>query len=170
MTAKRFEFEGDLYIGPRGGYYIDFPYDVQKEFGTRKQVKVKVWYNGQPERKSLLPKGDGTHWLSVAQSVRMAIGKGDGDRVSVVLEQDLDPRTVELPEELEWLLDDDPAMKEVFLRQTYFTQKFFTDWLNQTKDPDTRVNRINRIFEWLRFHKSRRSAKPFKEDETDTDQ
>jgi len=42
-SIQRYEFTGDLYQGPRGGYYIDFPFDVEKEFGTKKQVKVKSY-------------------------------------------------------------------------------------------------------------------------------
>ncbi len=164
-NIKRYEFTGELYQGARGGYYIDFPFDVRKEFGTKKQVKVKVWFDGHPERKSLLPKGDGTHWLSVAYEVRMAIGKSDGDRINVAVEEDLEPRTVDLPEDLEWLLEDDPVMKRIFLNQSYYTQKFFTDWIGQTRDPDIRVKRINRIFEWLQQHRNSTAASSFMKDE-----
>ncbi len=153
---KQYEFTGDLYRGPRGGYYIDFPYDAYLEFGTRKQVKVKIWFDGHFVRKSLLPKGNGEYWLSVSMDVRTVIGKGDGDKVQVVVEQDLESRNVEIPEELDWLLENEPDMKEVFLRHSYHTRKFFCDWVNGASGPDTRVNRINRIFDWLRRHQSGR--------------
>ncbi len=152
--AGRFEFEGDIYLGPRGGYYVDFPFDAEKVFGTKKSIKVKAWINGYFLRKSLLPKGDGSHWLSVSTDIRAAIGKGDGDRVSVVVEQDTEPRTVDLPEDLKWLLDNEPDLMTLFLAQGYYTQKFFSDWICQSKDPDTRVNRINHLFYRLRQQKA----------------
>lgn len=166
-SNKRFEFTGELYQGPRGGYYIDFPFDVQKEFGIKKQVRVKVWFDGHPVRKSLLPKGNGTYWLSVSKEVRRATGKSDGDNIEVVVEADREPRTVDLPEDLDWLLDDDPGMKQLFLGQSYYNQRFFTDWLCQTGDPDTRVNRINRIFEWLQRHRTGKNILPFRKEEMD---
>ena len=150
--SKRYEFTGELFQGPRGGYYIDFPFDVLKEFGTRKQIKVKIWFDGLPERKSILPKGDGTFWLSVSYDIRTTIGKEDGDKVTVIVEPDLEPRTVELPEDLEWLLDNEPEIKEVFQQQSYSNRKFFCNWIQQSSTPDIRVNRINRVFEWLNRH------------------
>jgi hypothetical protein len=151
---KRYEFTGELFQGPRGGFYIDFPFDVEKEFGTKKQVKVKIWFDGHLVRKSLLPKGDGKHWLSVSMDIRAAIGKGDGDMVTVVVEADKEPRIVQPPEDLEWLLDNDPEMKEVFSRQSYNTLKFFCNWVSQATNPGIRVNRINQVFEWLERNKS----------------
>jgi hypothetical protein len=160
----KYEFQGELFQGPRGGYYINFPYDAGKEFGTKKQIKVKVWFDGHLERKCLLPKGDGTHWISVAYAVRMAIAKTDGDMVSVVIEKDDDPRIVTLPEEFEWLLDNEPELKSIFQKQGYFNQKFFCDWIIQAKDPDIRVHRINRIFEWLQRHHSGKTSTPLPND------
>ena len=153
-SPQRYTFTGDLYQGPRGGYYIDFPWDVEKEFGTKKQVKVKIWFDGHLVRKSLLPRGEGRHWLSVSMDIRAAIGKGDGDPVSVVVEQDTEPRTVPPPEDLEWLLDNEPDLKEVYMRQSYNSQKFFCDWISQAIKPDIRVNRINQVLYWLERHRS----------------
>lgn len=158
---KRYEFTGELYLGPRSSHYIDFPFDAEEAFGTKKQVKVKVWFDGYPERKSLLPKGGGKHWLTVGGHVCQAIGKGDGDKVAVVVEFDDEPRIVTLPEELEWLLDNEPEIREVFMNQGYSNRKFFCDWIVQAKDPGTRVNRINHIFDWLRRHSTGKKVSPF---------
>ena len=146
---KQFKYEGELFRGPNGAYYIDFPFDVFAEFGTRKQTPVKVWFEGHYERKSLLPKGGGKHWLTVSASVRHVIGKSDGDKVTVVVEQDTDPRTVDLPEDVQWLFDNEPDMKARFEKQGYSNQKFFTGWIVSASDPDSRVNRINKLFEYL---------------------
>ena len=109
---KQVSYKGELYRGPHGAYYIDFPFDVFQEFGTSGQVPVKVWFDGYYDRKSLLPKGGGKHWLTVSTTVRNTIGKSDGDVVSVLVEQDTDPRTFALPEYLQWLLDNEPELKE----------------------------------------------------------
>lgn len=146
---KQYKYEGEIYRGPNGAFYIDFPFDVYTEFGTRKQAPVKVWFDDHYERKSLLPKGGGKHWLTVSSTLRKVIGKSEGDIVAVVVELDTDPRTVDLPEELQWLLDNEPDIKERFLRMGYSNQKFFAEWIVATADPDSRVNRINKLFEYL---------------------
>lgn len=130
--------------------YIDFPYDAVREFGTAGKIKIKAWIDGQMVRKSLVPKGNGVHRLAVTMDVRMAIGKGDGDTVDIELEADNEPRIVPLPDDLEWLLDNEPDMKALFLKQAYSTQLFFANWIAQTKDPDARVARINHLFYRLR--------------------
>ena len=165
----KYQFEGELIHGPRGGYYINFPFDTGKEFGTKKPIRVKVWFDGHPERKSLLPKGDGTHWISIAYNVRMALAKSDEDMVSVVIEKDDEPRIVPLPEEFEWLLDNEPELKLVFQKQSYYSRKFFCDWIIQANNPDVRVIRINRIFEWLQHHRSGKTVAPFKDDTAPVD-
>jgi hypothetical protein len=147
---KRYSFSGEMYQNKDKLVYIDFPYDAVREFGTAGKIKIKAWIDGQMVRKSLVPKGQGTHRLAVTMDVRMAIGKGDGDTVDIELEADNEPRIVPLPEDLEWLLDNEPDMKALFLKQAYSTQLFFANWIAQTKDPDARVARINHLFYRLR--------------------
>ncbi len=148
-NPRQFKFNGEIFRTAQGGYYIDFPFDVFEAFGTRKQAPVKVWFDGYFERKSLLPKGGGKHWLTLSSTVRNAIGKSDGDTVNVLLQLDTDPRTVDLPDDLRWLFDNDPDIKERFMKMGYSNQKFFVDWICATSDPDSRVNRINKLFEYL---------------------
>jgi hypothetical protein len=147
---KRYSFSGEMYQNKDKLVYIDFPYDAVREFGTAGKIKIKAWIDGQMVRKSLVPKGNGVHRLAVTMDVRMAIGKGDGDTVDIELEADNEPRIVPLPEDLEWLLDNEPDMKALFLKQAYSTQLFFANWIAQTKDPDARVARINHLFYRLR--------------------
>jgi len=147
---KKYRFNGELFRHEDGIYYVVFPYNAQEEFGSTGKIKIKAQIDGQMVRKSLVPKGQGTHWLAVTMDVRMAIGKGDGDTVDIELEADNEPRIVPLPEDLEWLLDNEPDMKALFLKQAYSTQLFFATWIAQTKDPDARVARINHLFYRLR--------------------
>ena len=167
-TDAKLEYTAEIFIGPQGGYYIDFPYDAMELFGTRSKVKIKVWIDGYYQRKSLIPKGDGSHLILVNMEARAAIGKNDGDKVSVVVEHDTEPRTVDIPEELQWLLDNEPDLKAEFEKLPYSARKFYVYWIMETKDPDKKVKRINRVFEVLHERKSGKRTRTT-EEETETE-
>lgn len=88
MTSRDFEA---VLVRPEGTgtwTYLVIPFDTTKEFGTKSQVRVKGTVDGHPYRSTLLPTGDGGHFLVVKSEIRKAIVKEAGETVNVTIEPD----------------------------------------------------------------------------------
>lgn len=156
MTQK-FEYKTILIKGNQNTVYAEFPFDSVAEFGSRRPVRVKVTFDGQLYSMSLLPNGKGGHWLHVRKEIRVAIGKEEGDSISVTIEIDNSPKTVEIPEYLQWLLDDDSTIAKYFEKLPFSAKKFWIAYIQEPKNDDIKVQRINRLFEYLREHYSKKN-------------
>ena len=137
FRAKLARFEG---IGT--WTYVKIPFDVEKHFGKGGQVKVKGTVNGADFRSSLMPDGDGQHFLVVPKSIRDRAKVKVGDRVTVVVESDAGPRFIEAPPDLAKALGKNKTAKAVWDEFAYSHKKAYVDWIVAAKKAETRVRRI----------------------------
>lgn len=91
---KEYEFDAALLKHEdMNAAFIEFPYDVEKEFGTKGRVKVYVTFDGVEYRGSLVKMGHHCHILGVTQKIRKEINKNPGDTVQVILKKDIEPNS-----------------------------------------------------------------------------
>jgi Bacteriocin-protection, YdeI or OmpD-Associated/Domain of unknown function (DUF1905) len=150
---KQYKFKGTIESveGPsgRGGACVLFPYDVEKEFGTRGQVPVKVSFDGAPYTGTMVKYGKPQHMLPMLKAIREKIGKGPGDTVDVVVERDESVRTVEVPAEFEKLLKKEKLLA-VFEKLSYTHRKEYCRWIVEAKKEETRQARLAKSVTMLR--------------------
>jgi hypothetical protein len=102
--------------------------------------------NGYTFRTTLFTMG-GRALLGVNREARDGAGVEAGQEVSVELERDGEPRTVEVPRDLSATLEADPAVHETFDGLSYTHRKEYVRWIEDAKRGETRTRRIAKSIE-----------------------
>lgn len=126
-----------------GWSYIIIPVSQAKKLapGTRQTFRVKGSIDSYVLNKtSLLPMGDGSFMLPVNGTIRKAIGKESGDKVTMILE--VDKRKLELSKDLMASLGDEPAALEHFKSLPMSHQQYFSKWIESARTVETKTKRI----------------------------
>ena len=91
--AATYRFTAVIHAVPqRGGAYIEFPYDIRKEFGLGR-VKVRATFDGIPYEGSIVnmglknPDGSIRYMIGMLKSIREQLGKSEGDEVDVTVRE-----------------------------------------------------------------------------------
>lgn len=84
---KVYEFDAVIQKVPDiDGAYVEFPYDVRKEFG-KGRVKVSATFDGYPYEGSLVRMGTPCHIIGIRREIRAKIKKQAGDLVQVTIRE-----------------------------------------------------------------------------------
>lgn len=134
--------------------FVKFPFDTEKLFGTKGQVKIVATFDGIAEyRGSLANMGQGCHVLGLTKEIRKKINKNFGDKVNVELIRDLQERTVVIPNDAQALLDANRDAKDFFDTLSYTNRKEFIVWIESAKKDETRAKRLAEFFVKLKNKK-----------------
>jgi hypothetical protein len=91
MNNKIYEFEAEIKRAPdMDAAYIEFPYDLKKEFG-KGRVKVYAEFDNEPYNGSIvnmgIKKSDGSicYIIGIRKDIRQKINKQPGDKIKVTI-------------------------------------------------------------------------------------
>ena len=136
--------------GPGGGWtHVLVPFDVFQVFGSRGRIAVAGTLNGVAYRSSIMPEGDGTHYLNITKALMKAAGVKPGDQVTMTMAIDRAERIVDVPEQLTAALKASPAARSIFEALAYSHRKQYADWIASAKREETRHARALKAVERL---------------------
>jgi len=146
---KEYRFKATIEGAGGNGAYVLFPYDTEKEFGTRARIRVIATFDGIVYDGSLVKYGLPQHMLPVLKNIREQISKGPGDTVDVVLRRDDSVRTVEVPPEFEKRMKKERVLA-AFEKLSYTHRKEYCRWITEAKKEETRRARITKAVAMLK--------------------
>ena len=136
--AERFE----AVVGSEGnGTFIEVPLDVPAVFG-RVRARVRVTVNGWTWRSTVMRYGE-RYYLPVNARNREGAGVAAGDRVTVSLELDAQPRDVAVPADLADALGA-AGLREAWDASSYSHRREWVEAIEEAKRPETRTRRVGR--------------------------
>lgn len=133
--------------GSSGGAYVTIPFDLEEVFG-KKRMKARVTFDGELYRGTIGRYG-GTYMVIVRKDIREAIGKEPGDEVEVTIEEDTEPRVVEVPADVKAALAAEPEAEAFFDDLSFTHKKEYVQWVEEAKREETRERRIGKMIEML---------------------
>jgi acetyl-CoA carboxylase beta subunit len=130
--------------------FVEFPFEVEKLFGSKGQIKIKAIFDNKVEyRGSLAKMGHHCHCLGLTKEIRKTLQKTFGDTVHVVLEQNTEPRIVTLPDDVNALMEEHPVALAYFETLSFTDKKEYIRWIESAKKTETRENRKQVFIEKL---------------------
>ncbi len=134
-----------------GWTIVRVPFDPASVWADRVRLRVKGTINDFAFRTSLFPESgrQGSYFLLINRAMQ-AGGKAKlGHIAKFQLEPDLDPRTAELPEELNAFLDEADGFRAWYDALSEYTRREIGKWILDAKSEETRMRRAQQTAERL---------------------
>ncbi|MBV9796059.1 MAG: DUF1905 domain-containing protein [Actinobacteria bacterium] len=143
------KFTTTLQLDGKTATGIRVPEQVVAALGGGKRIPVSVTINGT-RYASTVATMRGEPKIPVSAGIRSAAGIAAGDTITVDVERDDTPRTVDIPAELAAALRADPAAAERFAALSYSNQRRHVLSVTGARTAETRTRRVQRVLEELR--------------------
>jgi hypothetical protein len=141
-------FQGVLRTAERGGAYVEVPDGVVEALGGGRRIPVRATFGGIDYRGSIVSMGGEAMVIGVLKSIRDELGAQPGDAVSVTVDRDDAPRSVEVPADLAAALDA-AGLTAAFAALSYSHQREYVRSIEDAKRPATRARRVEQTIERL---------------------
>lgn len=126
---------------------VEIPMDIEKKLPTSR-VRVEGKLNQVSFNLAIQSKKDGPKYLSVSQAMRKSASVKPGDRVKVSFTI-VDPDKLDLPEEMQAVLEQDNEGAKKWNKLTVGLQRSLVHYINSSKNVDVRIERalflINKV-------------------------
>ena len=133
---------------------IEIPDEVIAALGAGKKPPVRMMVNGYAYR-STVATIDGKFMVGFSADHRAASGLKGGDEADVEIEHDTEPRTVQVPADLQSALDAEPAAQQTFDKLSNSLKGYHVYQVTSAKTDETRQRRIEKSIATLREGKPR---------------
>lgn len=125
--------------------FVPVPFDPKEAFG-KARAPVKVTLNGYTYRSTIALMG-GPPFIPLRKSHREAAGLDGGESLEVVVELDVEPRTVDPPADLVKALKAVPGAWQRWTALSYTHQREHVEAIEDARAAATRARRISRAVE-----------------------
>lgn len=140
-------------------HLLPVPPDIYAALEGKKPFRVKVTLPGEVHWKAaVMSNGAGSGWIGVSKKMVKTHHLPLGVPMPVKLEPDTDQETWPLPEEMVEVLALDDEAQKYFNKLTEGKKRSITVYINQTNQPQRRVERALLIAENLKRYKGKGSA------------
>ncbi len=137
------------------------PFDIESVFGIKNRVDIRGTVDTCPIERTLLPLGDGRHYLMMNAKILKAIKKKSGDEVYVEIEEQENTgyKEVELPDYFVLELDENPIAKAEYDLTNPSGKRNVLHLLTEPKSLEAKAKRVIKVLEILERNSRQRAEK-----------
>ena len=149
QTTRRFEALLERERGGLGWTIVRVPFTPSDVWPQMVRLRVRGTINGFAFRSSLFPYANepGAYFLLVNRAMQTNANVREGQRAIFELDADQDPRPAELPEELDFLLDEAEGLRDFYNSLSESMRREAGKWIQAVKSDEARLHRSQQLAE-----------------------